>query len=96
MFKSTLFFRSDPGLKTWAPSLMVLSAIIPIIAMVFLGKQPKEVTATIYSAYLGILALPIAVVSKKKGRRSLAIIAFAMCIMFTGLFVIYAYLAFNR
>jgi ABC-type transport system involved in cytochrome c biogenesis permease subunit len=75
---------------------MALSAIVPIIAMTFLGKQPKEVTAAICSVYIAILSVVTAVFTKKKGKRSLAMIAFATCIVFTAVFVIYLYLAFSR
>jgi hypothetical protein len=54
--------------------------------MSFLGKQPKEVTATIYSAYIAILFGFAAVFAKKKGKRSFVMIASATCVVFTAVF----------
>ena len=96
MFKSTTFTSSEQKVKSWVPSLFGLSAIVPIIGISFLAKQPKEVTVTIYSAYLAVLAVSLAVVSKKNGKRRLATIAFTACIVFTAMFTVYAYLAFKQ
>jgi len=96
MLKTSFFVRSGPSPYSWVPSLIALSPIVPIVAMSFLGKQPKEVTATIYSAYIAILFGFAAVFAKKKGKRSFAMIASATCMAFTAVFLLYVYLALQR
>jgi hypothetical protein len=96
MLQTSFFARSGPGPYSWVPSLIALSPIVPIVAMSFLGKQPKEVTVTVYSAYLAILFGVAAVFAKKKGKRGLVVIASATCIAFTAVFLVYVYLALER
>ena len=96
MFKTRFFARSGPSPNSWVPSLIALSPIVPIVAMSLLGKQPKEVTATIYSAYIAILFGFAAVFAKKKGKRSFVMIASATCMVFTAVFLFYVYLAVKR
>ena len=96
MFKTSFFARTEPSPSSWVPSLVALSPLVPIVAMSFLGKQPKEVTAMIYSAYIGILFGLAAVVARKKGKRSFVMIASATCMAFMAVFLFYAYLALRR
>ncbi len=96
MFKSNTSEPAAAKIDGWSPAIVALSAIVPILAIVFLSKQPKEVTATVYSAYIAIMAVPAAVIARKKGKRAMAIIALFTCVVFSVLFVTYAYIAFDR
>ena len=78
------------------PAVFLPLAIVPAVVMPLLGKQPKEMTAAVFSVYIALMAVFVAALAKKKGRHSLAIGALVVCVVFTALFVIYAYLAFSR
>ena len=78
------------------PAVFLPLAIVPAIVMPLLGKQPKEMTAAVFSVYIALMAVFVAALAKKKGRHGFAIGAILTCVVFTGLFVTYAFLAFNR
>ena len=77
------------------PAAFALLAIIPAVALAFLIKQPKEVIAAVYSAYVAMMAVLAAAAFEKKKKRRAAIAALATCIVFTDLFVVYAYIAYR-
>jgi len=71
-------------------------AIAPALVIPLLGKQPKEMTAAVFSVYVASMAVFVAAIARKKGRRNLAVVALITCVVFTALFVTYAYLSFSR
>jgi fucose permease len=95
-------FKSDTGdlarrkIDGWGPLLIALSAIVPVLATTVLIKQSKEVTATIYSAYLAIVSVLAAGVAEKKGKRSAMTLALFTCTVCAALLVTYACIAFKR
>ena len=76
--------------------LPVPFAFLPIaivFAIPFLARQPKDVSAAVYSAYVALLALAAGAMFAKRSRRGMAIGATLVCVAFTGLFVFYAHSA---
>ena len=69
---------------------MAISCSIP-----FLARQPKEVSAAVYSGYVSLMALVAVVAFRQKARRGAAVAAAVVCALFVGLLVVYAYLAFT-
>lgn len=93
MFTSNSAGPAEPQKRALLPAAFALLAIIPSVALAFLIKQPKEVIAAVYSAYIAMMAVFAAAAFEKKKKRGAAIAALATCIVFAGLFVVYAYLA---
>jgi hypothetical protein len=77
-------------LPVWA----VLLPLIPVCLIPMLAHQPKEVTAAVYSAVVAVGAVVAGIALERKARRKAAIVASAVCLLFTGLFVLYAYFAY--
>ena len=76
------------------PLPFAVFAIGIVFIIPFLARQPKEVSAAVYSVYVAVMALAAGVIFLKKNRRGMAIGAALACAAFTGLFVFYAYLAY--
>ena len=93
MFK---FATSTPAEQNPAARIAAIALLLGILPVIAASTQPKEVTATIFSGYLAIMATGAAVIAKRKGKRALAIIAVSTSIVFSGLFATYAYIAFGR
>ena len=96
MFTSNSARPAEPEKQALLPAVLALSAIIPAVALGFLIKQPKEVIAAVYSAYVAMMAVLVAAAFEKKKKRGAAIAALVTCIVFTSLFVVYAYVAYGR
>ena len=90
MFTSNSARPAEPQKQALLPSAFALLAIIPVVALVFLIKQPKEVIAAVDSACVGIMAVWAAAAVEKKKKRGAAIAALTTSIVFIGLFVLYA------
>ena len=85
---------SDPQKEALLPPLFGLVAIFfPAISVLFLVKQLIPVTAAVYSAFIAVMAIFAAVIFKKKQRRGAAYAALLTCVVSTGSFVVYLYLA---
>ena len=90
---------SDDKQASATPSrgLLPASFAIPLIAVVFLipllTRQPKEVSAAVYSVFGTAMAFAAMVVLQKQGRKRAAATAAVVCALFVCLCVIYAYLA---
>jgi hypothetical protein len=82
--------------KALLPAVFLPLAIVPAFILPLLGKQPKEMTAAVFCVYIALMAVFVAALAKKKGRQGFAIGALLTCVVFTGLFVTYAFLAFSR
>jgi len=95
MFTSNGARPAEPPKQTLLPMAFALLAIVPAVALPFLIKQPKEVIVAVYSAYVAMLAIVAAAAFGKRKKRGAAIAALVTCIVFTGLFVVYAYIAYR-
>jgi len=76
------------------PASFSFFAIAIVFMIPILARQPKEVSAAVYSIWVSIMALVATSAFVKKGRRGAAIVAALVCALFVSLFVVYAYLAF--
>jgi hypothetical protein len=74
----------------------MFSAILPVLAAPFLVKQPKEIVAAVYSAYVAVIAAVAAGFYHRNNRRIGEIAAAAACVLFTGLFVTYVYITYRK
>ena len=96
MFTSNTKSLSEPKKAALLPPFFGLVAIFfPALSVMFLVKQPVAVTATVYSAFIAVMAIFAAAVFRKKQRRGAALVALLTCLVFTGLFVTYACIAYK-
>lgn len=88
---------SEPKKEALLPPLFGLVVVFfSALSVMFLFKQPITVTAAVYSGFISVMAVFAAAIFQKKQRRGAALVALLMCIVFTGLFVTYAYLAYKQ
>ncbi len=96
MFTSDNTPPAEPRKQAWLPLAFALPAIIPVVALAYLIRQPKEVVAAVYSAYVAAMAVLAGAVFERKKKRGAAIAALVTCLVFASLFVVYAYMAYKR
>ena len=56
-------------------------------------RQPREVAAAVYAGYIAVMAVAAGVIFAKKKRKRMAVGAALTCVAFTGMGVLYGYLA---
>ena len=82
--------------QDWLPSIIALSVIIPAVAAIVLQGRPKEVLATVFSAYGALLMAFAAAICRRKGRRFAAAASLAAGFVLAALSLTCAGLAWRR
>ncbi len=86
---------SKPGKRVLLPAPFAIFAFGSLFIIPMMARQPKEVSAAVYAAYISMMAVAAGVIFAKQKRRGMAVCATLTCAAFTSLFVFYAYLAYD-
>jgi len=94
MHPSNQKLESTTQRRDLLPASFVFFAIAILFIIPLLARQPKEVSAAVYSAWGAIMALVATAAFERKGRRGAAVASALVCTLFVSLFAVYLYLAF--